>query len=184
GAAWWVDAADGVRLRFGFWPCDNARGTVLLFCGRTEYVEKYAVTATEFARRGYATVAIDWRGQGLADRLLPDIRVGHVESFSDYQLDADAVLAAAAHLDLPRPWHLLGHSMGGAIGLNALMNGLDVTSATFTGPMWGISIAPVVRQIGWTLAVMAPKVGFGHKLPPSTSYENYVTSHDFANNVL
>ena len=97
GAAWWLKAADGVRIRMGYWPCENARGTVLLYCGRTEYVEKYASTAGEFARRGYATVAIDWRGQGLADRLGPDIRVGHVEDFSDYLLDSDAVVAATCH---------------------------------------------------------------------------------------
>ena len=162
----------------------GAKGTVLLFPGRTEYVEKYGDAAREFAARGYATLAIDWRGQGLADRLVPDTRVGHVEWFSDYQIDTDAVVEALAHLDLPRPFHLIGHSMGGAIGLNALMNGLDVASACFTGPMWGISIAPVVRQIGWTLAVMAPKVGFGHKLPPSTRYENYVTNTAFEGNAL
>lgn len=184
GAAWWLKASDGVRIRMGYWPCENARGTVLLFCGRTEYVEKYGTTAAEFGKRGYATVAIDWRGQGLADRLVPDIRVGHVEEFSDYQRDTDAVIAAATHLDLPRPWHLLGHSMGGAIGLNALMNGMQVASATFTGPMWGISIAPVVRQIGWTLAIMGPKVGIGHWLPPSTRYANYVTNNPFEGNAL
>ena len=110
--------------------------------------------------------------------------MGHVEDFHDYQLDADAVMDAVAHLDMPKPWHVIGHSMGGAIGLNAVMNGLPVASAAFTGPMWGISIAPVVRQIGWTLAIVAPKVGFGHKLPPSTRYENYVTSQPFEDNAL
>lgn len=184
GAAWWTHAADGVRIRIAAWPLENARGTLLLFPGRTEYVEKYGDMAREMAARGYAMLAIDWRGQGLADRLVPDTRVGHVEQFSDYQLDTDAALAVAEALDLPKPWHMLGHSMGGGIGLNAVMNGLPVTSCSFTGPMWGISIAPVVRQIGWTLAIVAPKVGFGHKLPPSTRYENYVARQPFEDNVL
>ena len=184
GAAWWLRASDGVRLRVATWPLDDARGTVLLFPGRTEYVEKYGLAAADFAARGYATLAVDWRGQGLADRLVPDPRVGHVEAFSDYQRDAEAALVLAAELDLPRPWHLLGHSMGGAIGLAAVMEGLPVASCSFTGPMWGISLAPVIRQIGWTLANVAPRVGFGHRLPPSTSYENYVTRHPFENNVL
>ncbi|MEM8731389.1 MAG: alpha/beta hydrolase [Pseudomonadota bacterium] len=184
GTAWWVKASDGVRLRIAAWPVDGARGTVLLFPGRTEYVEKYGGAAQAFAERGYATLAVDWRGQGLADRLVPDTRVGHVDRFSDYLLDADAALALAEALDLPKPYHLLGHSMGGGIGLSAAMQGYPVSSYAFTGPMWGISMLPVVRQIGWTLAVVGPKMGFGHKLPPSTRYENYVASRPFADNVL
>ena len=184
GTAWWVRASDGVRLRIAAWPKENARGTVLLFPGRTEYVEKYGPAAQDFADRGYATLAVDWRGQGLADRLVPDVRVGHVECFSDYLADSQAALELAAALEQPKPWHLLGHSMGGGIGLNAAMEGLPVASCSFTGPMWGISMAPVVRQIGWTLAVVAPRVGMGHRLPPSTRYENYVTRHPFEDNVL
>jgi uncharacterized membrane protein YbhN (UPF0104 family) len=37
-------------------------------------------------------LTIDWRGQGLADRMLPDRRIGHVGKFSDYQTDLAAVL--------------------------------------------------------------------------------------------
>jgi len=40
GSAVWVSAADGVRLRVGGWPAGSG-GTVLLFTGRTEYIEKY-----------------------------------------------------------------------------------------------------------------------------------------------
>lgn len=184
GAAWWVHAADGVRLRFAYWPCEDARGTVLLFPGRTEYVEKYSLAAREFAARGYATVAVDWRGQGLADRVCPDLRVGHVALFSDYQADVDAVMAGLSELDIPQPLHLLGHSMGGAIGLYAATEGLDVASCAFTGPMWGISLSPVVRQVGWALSSLAPMIGLGHKMPPSTRPENYVISQPFEGNAL
>jgi lysophospholipase len=117
-AAWWVTTSDGLRVRVGHFPAAQpAQGTVLLFPGRTEYVEKYGRTAQAFAQRGFHTVAIDWRGQGLADRLLDDPRTGHVHVFDDYQLDLAAVMAAVHELDLPRPFHLLGHSMGGCFGM-------------------------------------------------------------------
>lgn len=184
GAAYWVETSDGVRIRVGHWPVEDVKGTVLLFPGRTEYMEKYAITAGELADRGYATLAIDWRGQGLADRLLDDRRVGHVLHFTDYQKDVAAALRAARQLDLPRPWHLLGHSMGGGIGLRAAMEGLPVQSCAFTGPMWGIYMSGVLRPIGWALAMALPVAGLGHRLPPSTRYENYVLAEPFEGNVL
>ena len=52
GAAYWTHAADGVRIRLGVFQPDEAKGTVLLFPGRTEYVEKYAPAAGDLAQRG------------------------------------------------------------------------------------------------------------------------------------
>jgi len=88
GLAHWIETSDGKKLRVAHWTVEGAKGTVLLFPGRTEYVEKYGITAAELARRGLAVMAIDWRGQGLADRLLPDPLVGHVETFSDWLFSA------------------------------------------------------------------------------------------------
>ncbi|WP_134726766.1 alpha/beta fold hydrolase [Paracoccus luteus] len=138
-AAWWLHADDGVRLRAALWlPEGAARGTVLLFQGRTEYLEKYGTVARRLTGEGLAVIAVDWRGQGLSDRLLPDTRRGHVADFADYQRDVVELVVAAQALDLPRPWHLLAHSMGGCIGLAALMNALPVERAAFSAPMWGL----------------------------------------------
>lgn len=59
GVAWWLTAEDGVRLRVGLWNRAASRGTVLLFPGRTEYIEKYGRAARALADRGHATLAID-----------------------------------------------------------------------------------------------------------------------------
>ena len=184
GAAYWLTAADGLRLRVGLWPCDAARGTVLMFPGRTEYIEKYGPAATEFAKAGLTTLAIDWRGQGLADRMLDDRLGGHVMRFTDYQMDVNAMLTAAAQLDLPRPYHLLGHSMGGAIGLRALMEGLDVATAAFSSPMWGITIASHLRPFAWSLSWAARRVGLDHHYAPGTSGTSYANTSPFADNLL
>lgn len=184
GAAHWVDTSDGKRLRIGHWPCAGARGTVLLFPGRTEYIEKYGRSAAELAARGLATIAIDWRGQGLSDRMLPDPRVGHVDVFADYQKDVAALLRVARELALPKPFFLLAHSMGGAIGLRALMEGLPVRSAVFTGPMWGIRIAPHLRHLAGVMSQVMPRVGRGSSLPPGTKLESYVLSEPFEGNML
>ena len=184
GMAHWAVTSDGKRIRVGHWPLQGARGTVLLFPGRTEYIEKYGHTAAEFAARGLATVAIDWRGQGLADRLLDDPLVGHVEAFSDYQKDVAALMRAVRALSLPRPYFLLAHSMGGCIGLRAVMEGLGVQAAAFTGPMWGIYVKPHLRLAASTLSKVMPMIGRGHGLPPGTKKEPYVSDMPFEDNML
>ncbi|MFT7595712.1 MAG: lysophospholipase [Paracoccaceae bacterium] len=184
GTAWWATASDEVRIRVGLWPVKGARGTVLLFPGRTEYIEKYGATAAELAARGLSTLAIDWRGQGLSDRLLDNTRIGHVEKFTDYQRDIAAMLRAARELDLPRPFYLLAHSMGGCIGLRAVMEGLPVQACAFTGPMWGIHMSPVMRPIGWGMAMAGAALGFGDKLTPNTTGEGYVMTQGFDGNAL
>ncbi len=183
GAAYWLTAADGVRIRAAVWP-DGAAGTVLLFTGRTEYAEKYGQSATDLRQRGYATVAIDWRGQGLADRALSDRMVGHVEGFAEYQADLQAVLVLVARLGLPQPLYMLGHSMGACIGLRALMGGLSVRAAVFSAPMWGIAMAAWMRPMAMAVSQLSAWLGQSHRFAPGTAQQTYVAETGFGGNVL
>ncbi|WP_417523603.1 alpha/beta fold hydrolase [Marinovum sp.] len=185
GRCFWLTTEDGKRIRIGHWPtAAKPQGSFLIFPGRTEYVEKYGLLASDLSALGYEVVAVDWRGQGLADRLLPDARVGHVDVFDDYQRDVRAVLDALPQLSLPKPLFLLGHSMGGCIGLRALYNGLPVRGAVFTGPMWGIRIAGAVRPAAWAMGWTSRKLGFSHFYAPSTGSASYVATAPFEDNVL
>ncbi|MEO0774410.1 MAG: alpha/beta hydrolase [Pseudomonadota bacterium] len=181
----WDRSTDGVRLRLGLWRADGDKGTLLLFPGRTEYVEKYAPTAGDMARHGISTLTIDWRGQGISDRLLSDPLPGHVERFPDYQRDVAVMVGHATALDLPKPWFVLGHSMGGCIALRAVMEGLPVTSAAFSGPMWGISASPKLRPVLRLFSFTASSLGFGHRYPPTTTGPvPYPLSEPFETNML
>lgn len=184
GAAHWLKTADGLRIRVGHWPMQNAKGTVLIFPGRTEFVEKYGVTAQALQDAGYASLAVDWRGQGIADRMLDDRMIGHVGRFSDYQLDVQATVDHAKALGLPRPYYLLAHSMGGCIGLRALHNGLDVNAVMFSAPMWGVAMAPLVRPGAWVMSTIAMKLGHADRLTPGQSTDSYVLRDPFKGNTL
>ncbi len=184
GAAYWRHAADGVRLRLAAWPIREAKGTVLLFSGRTEYVEKYGQAAAAFQAGGYGVITLDWRGQGLSDRLLPDAAKGHVVHFADFQQDVQVLLDTAAELDMPRPYFLLAHSMGGMIGLRALINGLDVQAATFSAPMWNIRFAAPARPVAWGLSWASRLLGLGHLYAPGTNVGSYVLATPFPGNEL
>ncbi|MEM9125535.1 MAG: alpha/beta hydrolase [Pseudomonadota bacterium] len=183
--AHWVHTTDDRRIRVGHWVPDGAaNGTVMIFPGRTEYIEKYGMTAGEFVARGFAMLAVDWRGQGLADRLLDDTRIGHVDHFPDYQHDVQAVLDLATQLDLPQPWYVIGHSMGGAIGLRAIIEHKCFAACAFTGPMWGIYFSPIMKPLSRVTAYWGTALGLGERTPPTTSLESYVLSQAFEGNVL
>ncbi|MEO1139213.1 MAG: alpha/beta hydrolase [Pseudomonadota bacterium] len=189
GCAFWLGTHDGVQVRAGLWrptPKDatETAGTVLLFPGRTEYIEKYGRTATAFAEAGLSTFVIDWRGQGLADRLSDDVMSGHINHFPDYQNDVAAMVEAAERLDLPKPWFVLGHSMGGCIALRAVMEGLPVAAASFSAPMWGIRISTALRPVAWSLSWGSRGVGLDHIYAPGTTPNSYVLSEPFESNRL
>ncbi len=184
GRAFWQDAQDGLRLRIGHWPAAQARGTVLLLPGRTEYIEKYGLTARDLGQLGYGTLTIDWRGQGLSDRILIDVLPGHVGHFRDYQTDLDAMLQLATALNLPRPWHMLAHSMGGAIGLRGALRGLPFATCAFSAPMWGIAIKPTLRPVAWLLSWASRQIGLGHLHAPGATRDSYVLSEPFETNAL
>ncbi|MCB2131865.1 MAG: alpha/beta hydrolase, partial [Rhodobacteraceae bacterium] len=98
GRTVWATAADGVRLRIGYWrggETGERNGTVLIFPGRSEYIEKYGPALTRLTGAGHACLIIDWRGQGLSDRILADPMSGHVHEFVDYQTDVAALLQTA-----------------------------------------------------------------------------------------
>lgn len=184
GIAHWLKTADDVRIRVAHWPKDGAKGTVLMFPGRTEFIEKYGRTAKALADRGYASLAVDWRGQGIADRLAEDRGLGHVIRFADYQHDAQAVMDHAKALGLPEPYFLLAHSMGGCIGLRALMNGYPIEAVAFSAPMWGILMAPALRPMAWAVTTVARAAGQTTMVAPGQTTENYVGRTSFADNTL
>ncbi|RRH75497.1 alpha/beta fold hydrolase [Falsigemmobacter faecalis] len=167
GVERWLTTSDGIGLRALLWPRPEARGTVLILNGRTEYAEKYGEAALALQAAGFSAATLDWRGQGLSQRLLPDPRKGHVSRFRDYQLDLAALTAVLRAPDFPEPFFMLAHSMGGAIGLRALAEGLPVKAAVFLAPMWGIRLpGPIGGLALQTFTATARTPLAAHYAPP------------------
>ncbi len=184
GRAQWLTTADGLRIRVAVWNAAGPQGTVLLLPGRTEYVEKYGRAAGDLAQRGFATLCIDWRGQGLSPRPLADPMTGHVAAFSDYQTDLAAMLAFARAQGLPEPYYMMAHSMGGCIGLRALIGGLPVAAAAFSAPMWGILMATWMRPVATAISAAARWFAFDGRYAPGTGPSTYVVDSPFVGNTL
>lgn len=180
----WATASDGVRVRLCYWPREAAKGTAILLPGRTEYIEKYTRVVADMHEAGLASASIDWRGQGLSDRVGDDPMLGHVGKFLDYQRDLAELLRYLEASGAPRPWYLLAHSMGGAIGLRALINGIDVASAAFSSPMWGIAIPWIKQPVAATVPLLAKRLGREMRLVPGSSPESHILATPFEENLL
>ena len=119
-----IKARDGVSIRFARWhPPPGRKGTVCLFQGRTEFIEKYFETVRELRARGFAVATMDWRGQGGSERALSDPRKGHVGDFAEYERDVEVLMKEVVLPDCPPPIFAIGHSMGGTVLLRVARQG-------------------------------------------------------------
>ncbi|WP_316014260.1 alpha/beta hydrolase [Roseobacter sp. HKCCA0434] len=181
GIAQFLTARDGTRIRVAHWE-GGTRGTVLLMPGRTEFIEKYGLTIARLIGMGFAVVCIDWRGQGLSTRIHGTTELGHVEHFDEYQQDVELMMQVAA--SLPRPLHLFAHSMGGCIGLRALIRGLPVISATFSAPMWGLHLPAVQGAVAPFAVRMLRTFGRGQDYAPGARGAKHVKLESYEGNPL
>ena len=179
-----VKAADGMSLRFARWPAPpGRRGTVCLFQGRAEFIEKYFEVVNDLLSRRFAVVTLDWRGQGLSQRALADPRKGHVRNFAEYGRDLDALMRQVVLPDCPAPHFALAHSMGGAILLQAAAEGRRWFDRT-------VLSTPMIGLTGRAMSVMARStarfmslMGMGGSYVPAGG-ASAVNSLPFVGNVL
>lgn len=130
-----ITAADGTKLRAAFFPAPNARGTVVLVTGWSEFIEKYFETVRDLQARRLNVAMMDWRGQGLSDR--EGVRAAKWKGYFEI-LKQDLRDFTEQHVK-PRfagPYILMTHSMGGLPGLMLLADGYPGFSrAVLCAPM-------------------------------------------------
>lgn len=179
---------DGAELRYARWDATRLprRGTVCLFPGRAEFIEKYFEVIADLRRRGFAVATMDWRGQGGSQRMLADPRKGYVRGFWEYDRDLIRFMKDIVLPDCPPPFIGLGHSMGGSILLrNATMPGLWFERIVLTAPMIAIS----EETLGTTTGRARAYAEIASLLGMSTSYvvggtDELYSVRSFEGNVL
>ena len=176
---------DGVQVRFASWrPAGRARGTFWILQGRADFIEKYYETVRDLLARGFAVATFDWRGQGGSQRLVPDPRMNHAESFEPFVLDLEEMATRRWFAGLPRPFHALAHSMGANVLLQALArNPALFDSAALTAPM--IALAPSLRPDAARLVASALcATGFGRSAVPGGRRDGEVSAPFRPDNLL
>lgn len=171
----WITGVKGCRLRMATTPIPaQPKGTVILFNGRADFIEKHFEVLAELQQRGYATIAFDWRGQGLSDRLCADRLKGHAVDFDDHIADA-AIIAAQILPDLPAPLIVLGHSMGGALAVRAVTQGiLAPARIVLTSPLFAINTGGIPEGAGRFLVNSLVRMGLGETFFPGRATDPLV----------
>ncbi|MGI9412380.1 MAG: alpha/beta fold hydrolase [Hyphomicrobiales bacterium] len=118
----WVYTLDKTRLRYALFGTSSRplRGTVCVFMGRGEFIEKYFEVAQDLRERDFAVAVLEWRGQGESDRPLRNHYKGHINHFASYDDDLTCFMQNVVLPDCPPPYYALAHSMGANIVLRAL----------------------------------------------------------------
>jgi len=168
---------DGVRLRYGHCPVEqgNCRGTVVVLGGRTEFVEKYLETIQELHVRGFNVFSLDWRGQGLSERLLKDRTRGYVRTYehyvSDFNLLLDEIIFKISH----RPLIVMAHSMGAHIILHFLnRDPQSIDKAVLMSPMVNIRTNPVPKPFARWCSRLFVRIGLeGANIPMLKRNDHY-----------
>ncbi len=133
---------DGKKIRLIYWKNSNkqnkSRGTVLLQQGHNEFIEKYFETIQEFLDRNFNVICFDWRGQGMSDRMLLDENKQYIQNFNIHESDLNFIYTEIIQKYLPGPLIGIGHSMGGCILLNSLLeNNIKYKAMILSAPMLG-----------------------------------------------
>jgi len=156
-------ADDGVLLRYATWQPTRAlrRGTVCVFPGLGEFIEKYFEVVADLRRRGFTVTVMDWRGQGGSARLLADPGKAHVRDFSEYDRDIVRFMQDIVLPDCPPPYIALAHSMGANVLLrNARLPGSWFERMLLICPMLELAaervpVWPNVARLGCQVACLA-----------------------------
>jgi lysophospholipase len=166
-----VVTPDGVRLRSAYWrPVGPTKGTVCLFPGRAESIDRYFEVVRELLARRFAVAAMDWRGQGGSERRLRNPDKGHVDDFDEYERDLEAFHQQVVLPDCPPPYFALAHSTGALVCLRvARRSRLTFARMVLTSPLIDFgSLAPsrrLVRLAAGSLSLL----GLGDAWPPGAA---------------
>lgn len=111
-----------VRIRYGVFGATGRplKGTIVVFTGRNEAIEKYFETISDLSERGFGVAIMEWRGQGGSDRMLKDPQRGYVEKYPAYLADIDKFFSEVVLPDCRGPYYVLAHSTGALMSLAAV----------------------------------------------------------------
>jgi alpha-beta hydrolase superfamily lysophospholipase len=153
-----VRARDGTRLRARRWtPEGDAWAAMVIVHGIAEHSGRYERTGEAFAGAGVDVHAFDLRGHGGSEG-----RRGDMGRWGDNHDDvAEAIERARGNGGSGRPVALLGHSAGGLLALDAVLEGvarpdLLVLSSPALGdalPAWQHLLVAVVGRFAPTMRV-------------------------------
>ena len=154
-ATGFFNGAGGRQIFWQSWaPEDGARGVVVLVHGVGEHSGRYGDVVARLVDEGYAVHALDHRGHGRSDG--PRAFIG---SMDDVVADVDSLVDRAVAAWPQAPVFLLGHSMGGLVGLRyALVHQERLAGLILSSALAAIeAVSKPVELVGRALSAIAPR---------------------------
>jgi len=143
-----LTGAGGVTLRYLAVEQARPRAALLILGGHSESFYKYAELMYDLRDLGVSIYALDPRGQGASDRLLPDHDKSHVDHWQSYVSDLAGFVDTVVRPRTRAPIIALGHSLGGAIVAAYLeQHPAALDSAILSAPLVGHKLGGAVKAL-------------------------------------
>lgn len=137
-----LESYDGLKLHYEYYLAENAKASVVIVHGFTEFIRKYRELCAFLLDMGLNVFVYDQRGHGLSGREAEDLTLAHVSSFDAYVQDLEQVIQKLVLPVASVPLYLFSHSMGGATAALYLQKYPErIEKAIFSAPM----ICPQMR---------------------------------------
>ena len=192
GSVTLIERPGGIRLRVARFDPNGIASSEPRLCvflsGYTEFIEKNLESVGELTARGFSVLTLDWRGQGLSDRLLADRHKGHIDRMETHLGDLQAVLDGFAGFR-DGTFTIVAHSMGAHLALRYCIDRPErVNRAVLIAPMLGVGRTGLPNWLArWLVEVLCLTplaksyifggAGYG---PRRQKFEGNLLTHDQA----
>lgn len=157
----WFTSFDGTQIYYCRYVVPNARGSIVIAHGFTEFIEKYNEMIYYFLQAGYSVFILEHRGHGRSQRYLRNLEKVYVESFAQYVRDLRIFVKKIVE-PYQNEMILFAHSMGGAIGSLYLERYPDdFKKAVLSAPMIQMKVGGLPYQAAMMVARVCKACGFG-----------------------
>lgn len=158
--------SDGLKLFAKSWlPDSDIKGVITWVHGMGEHIERYEHVAKVFTDAGYAIVGYDHRGHGKSDG-----GRGHIPSYDQFLDDVTLALNKTNELVPNVPKFIYGHSMGGGLVANYLIQRQPkVNAAILSAPYFRLTNPqpPLKLALGRMTQNLVPKLTLPTGLNPN-----------------
>lgn len=147
--AGFFDSFDGKPLYYEFFLAENAKASIVIVHGLSEFTKKYYEISYYFLNQGFNVFLFDQRCHGLSCRLTDERDLIHVDKFEDYVADLSLFIDNVVLKTEDKPLYIYSHSMGGAVSaLYLAKHRSKIAKAVLSAPMF----EPIVTVVPMPIA--------------------------------
>jgi len=180
------DGVEGLKIRYLCFEKKNTSGALVVLPGKSETYLKYAELFYDLQELPLSLYAMDHRGMGFSERMLPDRLKMHVQHFSDYLQDFRTFLDTVVKVGEQQHLFVLGHSTGSLIAaLHLESHPEEFQAAVLCSPLFELNVGPAPGFALRALALLLDRPGrheqysLGQKDIERPSFQNNTISHSY-----